>query len=159
MTKCFPQSASVLMFCIRNFGLPFSLYHCWPLSEKIVASIILQANLFCSPSMALPTLGSFQICLSVLWPHLPHSENTGPSSLPSSQHQTLPFHLQPWGISLARRVLSTGRVCALILGLLGAPRCRAGPGSGRWTLRDSWLCLVCPLESPDTGAATLLDAQ
>ena len=90
---CLKQIKKAIQFTtsskrIRKFGLPFSLYHCWLLSEKIVASIILQGNLFCSPSMALPTLGSFRICLSVLWPHLPHSENTGPSSLPSSQYRT-----------------------------------------------------------------------
>lgn len=32
-------------------------------------------------------------------------------------------------------------------------------GLSRWALRDSWLCLVFPLESCDIGAAILLDAQ
>lgn len=45
------------------------------------------------------------------------------------------------------------------LGIAEAPRRRAALGLARWTLRASWLHLVFSLESPDSSAAILLDAQ
>lgn len=97
MTK-FPQSASVVVSSTWNLGLPLSLYHCWPPFSQLVASIILQSDLFWYPlSMALQTRGCFPVCPPAS-PALAGEHQTRPKSLPLSQYwvcNALTFSLPP----------------------------------------------------------------